>query len=109
MSAAAGGLARFGLIALLALALGALLLFPASPAGAQSGSGTVDYDTDGDNLIEVSNLAQLNAIRYDVVGWSRPPPPGRRAQFAITTEVPPTESEQSRPNPAIVPTPCQRI
>ena len=64
----AGSLARFGLIALLALALGALLLFSAGPAGAQSGSGTVDYDTDGDNLIEVSTLAQLNAIRYDLVG-----------------------------------------
>ena len=68
MSTATGSLARFGLIALLALALGALLLFSASPAGAQSGSGTVDYDTDGDNLIEVSNLAQLNAIRYDLDG-----------------------------------------
>ena len=62
MSAAAGGLARFGLIAL--LALGALLLSSASPVWAQ----TVDYDTDGDNLIEVSNLAQLNAIRHDLDG-----------------------------------------
>ena len=73
MRAASGGLARFGLIALLAavtlaVAAGALLLSSASPAGAQSGSGTVDYDTDGDNLIEVSNLAQLNAIRYDLDG-----------------------------------------
>ncbi len=68
MSVAAGSWVRFGLIALLALALGALLLFSASPAGAQSGSGTVDYDTDGDNLIEVSNLAQLNAIRHDLDG-----------------------------------------
>ena len=68
MSVEAGSWVRFGLIGLLALALGALLLSPASPAGAQSGSGTVDYDTDGDNLIEVSNLAQLNAIRYDLDG-----------------------------------------
>ena len=68
MSVAAGSWVRFGLIGLLALALGALLLFSAGPAGAQSGSGTVDYDTDGDNLIEVSTLAQLNAIRYDLVG-----------------------------------------
>ena len=29
---------------------------------------TVDYDTDDDGLIEVSNLAQLNAIRWDVNG-----------------------------------------
>ncbi len=28
----------------------------------------MDYDTDGDNLIEVSTLAQLNAIRYDLDG-----------------------------------------
>ena len=29
---------------------------------------TVDYDTDDDGLIEVSNLAQLDAIRYDLDG-----------------------------------------
>ncbi len=64
MRAATGGWARFGLIGLLALALGALLLFSASPVWAQA----VDYDTDGDNLIEVSTLAQLNAIRWDLDG-----------------------------------------
>ena len=69
MSAATGGLARFGLIALLAAAtvavvLGALLLSSASPVGAQA----VDYDTDDDNLIEVSMLVQLNAIRHDLNG-----------------------------------------
>ena len=64
MSVAAGGITRFGLIALLVLALGALLLFSAGPVWAQA----VDYDTDGDNLIEVSNLAQLNAIRHDLDG-----------------------------------------
>ena len=73
MSAAAGGWARFGLIALLvAVALGALLLSSANPAGAQSGSGTVDYDTDNDNLIEVSTPAQLNAIRWDLNGDGAP-------------------------------------
>ena len=73
MSAAAGGWARFGLIALLvAVALGALLLSSANPAGAQSGSGTVDYDTDNDNLIEVSTPAQLNAIRHDLDGDGTP-------------------------------------
>ncbi len=64
MSVAAGSWVRFGLIGLLALALGALLLFSASPVWAQA----VDYDTDGDNLIEVSTLAQLNAIRHDLDG-----------------------------------------
>ena len=47
--------------ALLALAL--LLLAP--PAGAQT---TVDYDTDDNRLIEISNLAQLHAIRHDLNG-----------------------------------------
>ena len=60
----AGSLARFGLIALLALALGALLLFSAGPVWAQA----VDYDLDDNNLIEVSTLAQLNAIRHDLDG-----------------------------------------
>ncbi len=66
MSVAAGGLARFGLIALLALALalGGLLLSSASPVWAQA----VDYDTDDNGLIEVSTLAQLNAIRWDLNG-----------------------------------------
>ena len=32
----------------------------------------VDYDTDDDGLIEISNLAQLDAVRYDLTGfgWS---------------------------------------
>ena len=68
MSAAAGGLARFGLIALPALALGALLLSSASPVWAQA----VDYDDDNDNLIEVSTLDQLNAIRWDLDGNGAP-------------------------------------
>ena len=33
---------------------------------------TVDYDTDDDGLIEINNLAQLDAVRYDLtgIGWS---------------------------------------
>ncbi len=32
---------------------------------------TVDYDTDDDGLIEINNLAQLDAVRYDLtgIGW----------------------------------------
>ena len=46
------------------LALVALVMLVASgPAFAQT-----DYDTDGDNLIDVTSLAQLNAIRYDLNG-----------------------------------------
>ena len=49
--------------ALLALAL----LLAAPPAGAQV-TGTNDYDTDDDRLIEIDSLAKLNAIRYDANG-----------------------------------------
>ncbi len=31
-------------------------------------TGSVAYDSDGDNLVEISNLAQLNAVRYDLDG-----------------------------------------
>ena len=30
---------------------------------------TVDYDTDDDGLIEISNLAQLDAVRHDLTGY----------------------------------------
>ena len=74
MSAAASGLARFGVIALLlaaAVAVAALLIFPpANPAGAQA--IIVDYDGDDDGLIEVDSLAQLNAIRWDLNGDGAP-------------------------------------
>ena len=33
-----------------------------------AGSGEVDYDADGDNLIEVETRAQLSAMRYDLGG-----------------------------------------
>ena len=41
-----------------------------SPA-AQGSSGT-DYDTDSDGLIEITTLAQLDAIRHDLDGNGRP-------------------------------------
>ncbi len=41
----------------------------ASPTtGETTGSTAVSYDTDGDGLIEIDNLAQLNAIRWDLDG-----------------------------------------
>ena len=46
------------------LALVALgMLVASGPAFAQT-----DYDTDNDNLIDITSLAQLNAIRYDLNG-----------------------------------------
>ena len=54
-------------LALLTLALAALFLngppFPAAQA-----QTTTDYDSNDDGLIEISNLAQLNAIRWDLNG-----------------------------------------
>ena len=47
------------LLALVALGM----LMASGPAFAQT-----DYDTDNDNLIDVTTLAQLNAIRYDLNG-----------------------------------------
>ena len=38
--------------------------------GSQAANG--EYDTDGDRLIEVSNLEQLDAIRYDLDGNGKP-------------------------------------
>ena len=58
--------ARLGLVAALGAVATALLLFAtANPVGAQS---TNDYDNDNDGFIDVNNLAQLNAIRWDLNG-----------------------------------------
>ncbi len=38
------------------------------PGQDQMPGGSTDYDTDDDNLIEISTMAQLNAIRYDPDG-----------------------------------------
>ena len=45
----------------------AALLLGAIPTAVQAQS-TVDYDTDDNSLIEVANLAQLNAMRWDLDG-----------------------------------------
>ena len=45
----------------------AFALVANSPAEAQSGQ-TTDYDIDNDRLIEISNMEQLDAIRYDLNG-----------------------------------------
>ena len=41
---------------------------PSDSVSATPTTGNVDYDADNDGLIEVSNLAQLNAIRWDLDG-----------------------------------------
>ena len=52
------------LLAAVLIALAALM----SAGDTAQAQSTTDYDTDGDNLIEVSNLEQLNAIRWDLDG-----------------------------------------
>ena len=48
------------------------------PGQDQVPGGSTDYDLDNDNLIEIANMLQLNAVRFDVDGdgdvlWSRSP------------------------------------
>ncbi|WP_419840416.1 hypothetical protein [Candidatus Poriferisodalis sp.] len=50
------------------LAAGLVVPVSAGPAWAQNPPPAVDYDADDDGLIEVSSLAQLNAIRWDLDG-----------------------------------------
>ena len=50
------------------LAAGLVVPVSAGPAWAQNPPPAVDYDVDDDGLIEVSSLAQLNAIRWDLDG-----------------------------------------
>ena len=60
---------RFGALAaalLLALVAGGLLAAPG--AGVVSAQDGTDYDTDDDGLIEITTLAQLDAIRWDLNG-----------------------------------------
>ncbi len=54
----------------LAIILAALGVAALVVTGSQAANGK--YDTDNDGLIEVSNLEQLNAIRYDLNGDGRP-------------------------------------
>ena len=51
---------------MLVLLAAVLSIVGVPPAAAQT--GLTDYDADNDGLIEVSNLAQLDAIRYDLNG-----------------------------------------
>ncbi|MDE0214967.1 MAG: hypothetical protein OXN79_00120, partial [bacterium] len=51
---------------MLALVAGLVASVSVVPAGAQTPE--VDYDVDDDGLIEISSLAQLNAIRWDLDG-----------------------------------------
>ena len=57
---------------ILALTAVAFLIVVATLGIANSQTANGAYDVDNDGLIEVSNLEQLNAIRYDLDGDGRP-------------------------------------
>ena len=50
------------------LVAGVLVPVAAGPAAAQTPATVVDYDVDDDGLIEISSLAHLNAVRWDLDG-----------------------------------------
>ena len=54
------------------------LLLAVMPLWAQN----VDYDTDNDGLIEISNLDQLNALRWDLDGNGAVPSGSNRSNYA---------------------------
>ena len=58
--------------ALVPLLLATILIVAAASYGIAAAQSTTDYDTDGDGLIEISNLDQLNAIRWDLNGNGNP-------------------------------------
>ena len=57
-----------GLLLLLGLLAAGLAGYLALPAAAQTPTPPANHDSDGDGLIEISTLAQLNAVRWDLDG-----------------------------------------
>ena len=76
-----------------ALLLTFSLLILASTVGvASSQAGNGKYDTNGDRLIEVSNLEQLDAVRYDLDGDGSPDPSGDASNYAAAFPTSGTET-----------------
>ena len=88
-----------GALALLALAF-ALLLVGTAPASAQTPAG-IDYDLDDDGLIEIRNLAQLNAIRYN--------PGGTGLIIPVGANPTPQQLERDRKFKLAFPNPIQAV
>ena len=59
-----------------------LLMLTTTVGVASSQAGDGKYDTDGDRLIEVSNLEQLDAVRYDLDGDGIPDSDSDAAAYA---------------------------
>ena len=69
-------------VLLIALGSAALLAGPWIDSTARAQTPTVDYDVDGDGLIEVATIAQLNAIRWDLDGDGVVDPGGDATGYA---------------------------
>ena len=80
---AGGQRLRLRAVSVLVIALGSAALLVGSgidsTARAQT---TVDYDVDGDGLIEVATIAQLNAVRWDLDGDGGVDPSGDATGYA---------------------------
>lgn len=63
---------RIGLLGILSILSFALALAGLEGASAQTTTPKVDYDTDDDRLIDITALAHLNAMRYDLRGSGDP-------------------------------------
>ena len=68
------------LLALLLIGVAAAVAVSLNLTQAQSANGV--YDTDGDGLIEISNLEQLGAVRYDLNGDGTPDDSANGAPYA---------------------------
>ena len=79
---AGGQRLRLRVVSVLVIALGsaALLVGPGMDSTARA-QMTVDYDGDDDGLIEVTTVAQLNAIRWDLDGDGAVDPGGDAASY----------------------------
>ena len=70
------------LISVLVVAGVALVIVAVTQGIVQSQNTAGQYDTDGDGLIEISNLEQLDSMRYDLDGDGRPAEAGAEAYAA---------------------------
>ena len=69
-----------------------LLMLTTTVGVASSQAGDGKYDTDGDRLIEVSNLEQLDAVRYDLDGDGIPDNDGDASKYGVAFPTSGTEA-----------------
>ena len=74
------------LLGLLAAGLAGYLALPA-PAAAQTPTPPANHDSDGDGLIEISTLAQLNAVHWDLDGNGAADVAGSNTDYAAAFPV----------------------